>query len=88
MSLKSEMTAFEKADIDDEVSHPLSKLPATPITAQSIPLRGLRAPNDDPELTVKYGHAWSPRIHLDLELAIKDHHAGSQRVRLWPQVDF
>ena len=57
MSLKNEMIAFEKADTEDEMSHPLSRLPTTPITAQPVPSRGLWAPNDDHELTVKGGHA-------------------------------
>ena len=88
MSLKSETTASEKTDTEDKASRPLSRLPATPVIAQPVPLRGLRALNDDPELTVKGGHAWSLRIHLDLELAIKDSHAWSQMVQLSPRVDF
>ena len=47
------MTASEKADAEDEASRPLSRLPATPVTAKLVPLRGLWAPNDDHELTVK-----------------------------------
>ena len=55
MSLKSETKASEKADAEDEASHPLSRLPATPITAQPVPSHGLWALNDDHELTVKGG---------------------------------
>ena len=62
MSLKSETTTYEKVDAKDEASRPLSRLPVTHVTAQPIPLRGLWAPNDDHELTVKSGHAWSPRF--------------------------
>ena len=58
MSLKSETTASEKANTEDDASRSLSKLLARPVTAQLIPLRGLQAPNDNPELTVKGGHAW------------------------------
>ena len=64
----------EKADAEDEVSCPLSRLPATPITAQPVPSRGLWALNDDHELTVKGGHAWSLQVYFDLELAIRDLH--------------
>ena len=70
--MKSETTASEKSDTEDEASRPLSRLPATPVTAHLVPLNGLQAPNDDPELTDRGSHAWSPQIHLDLELAIKD----------------
>ena len=59
MSLRSEMTASEKADEEDEVSRPLSRLLATPVTTQSILLHGLWAITDNHELTVKGGHAWS-----------------------------
>ena len=58
MSLKSEMTASKTADKEDEVSRPLSRLPATPVIAQPVPLCGLWALNDDHMLTVKGGHAW------------------------------
>ena len=77
MSLKSETKASEKADAEDEASHPLSRLPATPITAQPVPSHRLWASNDDHELTVKGGHTWSPQVHLDLELAIRDRHTWS-----------
>ena len=88
MSLKSEMTASKKADAEGEASCPLSRLLATPVTAQPVPLCGLWPPNDDHELIVKGGHAWSLQIHLDLELDIRDRHTWSQMVRLWPRVDF
>ena len=78
------MTASEKADTEDEASRPLSKLPATRVTTQPVPLRGLWASNDDHELTVKGGHAWSLQVHLDLELAIRDRHTWSRMMRLWP----
>ena len=83
-----ETMASEKVDAEDEASRPLSRLPTTPVTAQPIPLHGLWAPNDDHELTVKGGHAWSPQNHLDLELAIKDRHTWSRTMWLWPRVDF
>ena len=82
MSLKSEMTTFEKADAEDEASHPLSKLCATPAIAQPIPSHGLWALNDDHKLTIDGSHAWSPQFHLDLELAIRDHHTWSRMMRL------
>ena len=68
MSLKSETTASEKADVEDEVSRPLSRLPATLVTTQPVPLRGLWAPNDGHEWTIKGSHAWSLQVHLDLEI--------------------
>ena len=80
--------ASKKANAEDEASRPLSRLLAPCITAQPIPLRGLWAPNDDHELTVKGNHAWSLQIHLDLKLAIRDCHTWSQMVQLWPRVDF
>ena len=84
MSLKSEMTASEKVDVEGETSRPLSRVLATPIIAQPIPLRGLWASNDDHELTVKGCHVWSLQIHLDLKLAIRDRHTWSRMMRLWP----
>ena len=88
MLLKSETMTSEKADTEDEAPRHLSRLPATFVTAQRVSLRGLWAPNDNHELTVKGSHAWTPQIHLDLELAIRDHHTWSHMVRLWPRVDF
>ena len=88
MSLKSETMDFEKANVEDEASRPLSRLSATPVIAQPVSSRGLWAPNDDHELTVKGGQAWSPQIHLDLELAIKSRHTWSRMMRLWLELTF
>ena len=86
--LKSETMASKKPDIEDEVSRPLSKLPATPVTTQPVPSCGLWAPNDDFELTVEGGHVGSSQIHLDLELTIRDRYTWSLMMQLWHRVDF
>ena len=60
VSSKPEKVASVKADTGDEASLPLSKLPIILATVQPDPYEGLSADDNDLDLTVKDGHAWSP----------------------------
>ena len=55
------MTAFAKADTEDEASRPLDRLPTILATGQPNPYEGLPADDNDLDLTVKDDQAWSPR---------------------------
>ena len=60
MSSKAEMVAYAKADARDITSHPLNKLPTILATGQPDLYEGLPGNDNDLDLTVKDGHAWSP----------------------------
>ena len=50
-----------KADTEDEAPHPLNKLPTILATGQPDPYEGLPPDDNNLNLTVKDGHAWSLR---------------------------
>ena len=86
MSLRDEMTASKKANMEGEASCHLIKYSPCPTCHHPVRFRhGLKSQNNDLGLTVNGSHAWSLLNHRDLDLGIKDGHAWSQVTRLWPR---